>query len=158
MKETKHDIRYDIVLLRDIGDYKKGERIRGLCTSQGDFGRFKRWFLGNNDTNKLSNADYMYSIRSYYKATFKTIEVDITEFLNQFTFKPHPSDPDKQICTHDLNNGYHLYIEHYIGLDKYNVLAMANNITHGRAKMGCPVIELYNSFEEYSNKPKDERN
>lgn len=66
---------YDLELLRNVGDYKIGDRVRGNCASTSDFSRFKRWFLELNDIDNLCYADNFGKTRTLYKMTFKLVEI-----------------------------------------------------------------------------------
>jgi hypothetical protein len=66
---------YDLELLRKIGNYNIGDRVRGECASTSDFSKFKRWFLELNDIENLNIADNYGKVRTLFKMTFKLVEI-----------------------------------------------------------------------------------
>lgn len=67
-------ILYDIELLRDVGNYKKGDLVRGKCAITTDFSKFKRWFLELNDIDNLCYHDNFNKAKTLFKNTFKVVE------------------------------------------------------------------------------------
>ena len=70
-------IMYDLKLLRDVGCFKKGEFVRGNCSSTSDFSKFKRWFLERHDSENLYYADNgdPGAVRRLFKETFELITI-----------------------------------------------------------------------------------
>ena len=68
---------YDLELLRDVGPFKKGERVRGLCESTSDFSKFKRWFLERHDNDSLVAVEFgEESAIALYRRTFKLVTIE----------------------------------------------------------------------------------
>ena len=68
-------VMYDLELLRDVGPFKKGERVRGACATTSDFSKFKRWFLDRHESDTIGNTWSMKGVRALYNETFKVVEV-----------------------------------------------------------------------------------
>jgi hypothetical protein len=66
---------YDIELKVDIGNWKKGSRIRGECLNKNDFGKFKRWWLALNKVEWLCEADQCGKIRTLFNYVFEDVVI-----------------------------------------------------------------------------------
>ena len=82
---------FNIKLLRDIEDVKKGELIRGWCNNTNDFSKFKSWWI---DLNDINNSSLSYGFgnsgrRSLFNQTFKNISrLTLKLTNNQITIHP----------------------------------------------------------------------
>ena len=72
---VEYETLYDIELLVDTEDFKKGSYIRGRCSNKKDFSRAKNRFLElHTDGNYYNIARDSNKIRTLYKQYFKDVE------------------------------------------------------------------------------------
>lgn len=74
---VEYETLYDIELLVNTSDFKKGSYIRGNCNTKNDFGKAKRRFMElHTDNNHLNIAIDTNSVKLLYKQYFKDIEIN----------------------------------------------------------------------------------
>lgn len=72
---VEYETLYDIELLVDTQDFRKGSYIRGRCSSKGDFSKAKRRFFElHTDGNHYSIARDINKVNTLYKTYFRDVE------------------------------------------------------------------------------------
>lgn len=88
---VEYETLYDIELLVDTQDFKKGSYIRGRCSSKKDFSKAKRRFFElHTDSNHYNIARDTNKVNILYKTYFKDVEftnVKISPKDNTITIK-----------------------------------------------------------------------